>query len=450
MADQQTQINRAPIWCALVLALLGLSLSIVSFVHDMKLRYGLQKGPSFCSINAHIDCDAVSLSAWSRFLGVPLSAWGALFFLILLLAAIAALDRDKLSAALWARATFFVTSLGSLAALALFVISEYVIGALCLICVGMYLCIFGLCWCSMRALSKQRLSSCWLEGLFSTLKLPAALFGLNAGVKGKQRLALGLCSIVVVLLFVLLSLVPWAMSKATDSNSNASDFVRQQTELEVSKWRAAIPASLAISEGTPLERDYRKGADKPAVTIVEFFDFECPACRTMSHVLDQVIATNPNSVALVHKNFPLDRACNPGMDHEMHRNACFAAQFARCAGEQGAYWKAAEYLFNLPELEHSEKEANLDKTRAAIEHGAVTLGLDQQAIKECLDSKRALSKISKDIKVGESVQLDSTPLIFINGKLVSNPHILFLQAIINEVLSAAQGEKKDTASAGNP
>ena len=442
--------KRSPIWIALILSLVGFALSIISFIHDMKLRYGLQKGPSFCSINALLDCDAVSLSKWSSFFGVPLSAWGALFFLVLLLSTIAALDRERLSTVLWARAAFFITSLASLAALVLFAISEFVIGALCLICIGMYLCIFGLCLCSIRMLANQKLLRAWLEGMLVAIKLPAALLGLNAAVKGKQRLALGLCSVVVVLLFALLSLVPWALSKSTENNSNASDFVRQQTDAIVAKWRAAIPTSLGISEGAPLERDYRKGADKAAVTIVEFFDFECPACRTMSHELDRLLEANADKVAVIHKNYPLDRACNPAIDHEMHRNACFAAQFARCAGEQGAYWKAAEYLFNLPELGHNDPEPSVEQVRSAIERGAGTLGLDQQALTQCLSSNRALAKISSDIKIGDSAKLDSTPSIFINGKLVPNPHPLFLQAIINEVVDATQKSNQNPASTGNP
>ena len=450
MSNQQIENKRALVWLALLFALAGFVLSIVSFIHDMKLRYGLQKGPSFCSISPHIDCDAVSLSKWSTLFGVPLSAWGALFFILLLLASIAALDQDRLSKALWARATFFMTSLAGLSALTLFAISEFIIGAICLICVGMYLCIFALCWCSVRMLAGQSLWHCWLEGLLAVLKLPGALLGLNSAVKGKQRLALGLCSIVVVLLFVLLSLVPWALSKSSDNNSNTADFVRQQTESVVSKWRALLPVSLAISDGAPTEKDYRKGAEKPLVTIVEFFDFECPACRSMSHELDRILAANSESVAIIHKNYPLDRACNPSIDREMHRNACFSAQFARCAGEQGAYWKAAEYLFNLPELEHSEPERSVEQVRSAIERGASTLGLDQEAIKECLASNRSIAKIASDIKIADNAKLDSTPSIFINGKLVPNPHPLFLQAIINEVVGARdQRDVQDPALAGN-
>lgn len=448
MSNQPPIQSRSPIWATLLFSLCGLALSIVSFIHDMKMRYGLQKGPSFCSINAHINCDVVSQSEWSRFLGVPLSAWGAVFFLTLLLASIAALDRDRLSRSLWAQSTFFVSAIASLIAIGLFAVSELVIGAICLICVGMYICIFLVCLSSLRALRGQSLFSAWIGGLFAIIKLPTALLGLNPNVKGKQRVALALCSIVVVLLFVLLSLVPWNLAKSHAGDS--SDFVQLQIKTAVDRWRATSPSTLNVKEGDPLERDYRKGAEKPSITIVEFFDYECPACRSMSKALDQIISANPDKVALVHKNYPLDRACNPAIDHEMHKNACFAAQFARCAGEQGAYWKAAEFLFNLPELEHSEDPDSAQKTKTAIERGAATLGLDQEAVKACLASGRAIPKITADIKTGDAAKIDSTPTIFLNGKMVQNPHPMFLQAIIDEVSKADVNSDTSATPVSNP
>ena len=73
------------------------------------------------------------------------------------------------------------------------------------------------------------------------------------------------------------------------------------------------------------------------------------------------------------------------MPQSFHEHACYAAEFARCAGEQGAYWKAVDYLFTLPAIEE-KKSAQV--VRRSIYNGWAALDLDEQALKECLDSDR--------------------------------------------------------------
>lgn len=139
-----------------------------------------------------------------------------------------------------------------------------------------------------------------------------------------------------------------------------------------------------------------KGPDSAAVTIVEWADFECPACRAAKPMIEEVMQKYPSGVRLVFKHFPL----------AIHENAEKAARAAVAAQRQGKFWEMHQGLFdkepplNLPVLERIAKSANLD----------------MNAWKADLDSEAVADVVARDRKLGEQVELTGTPTIFINGR----------------------------------
>ncbi len=81
---------------------------------------------------------------------------------------------------------------------------------------------------------------------------------------------------------------------------------------------------------------HTKGSDTPKVLIVEFSDFQCPACATFTPFVSQIIADYPNDVAVHYRHFPLP----------MHPFADEAAQAAEAAAEQGKFWEMHDLLFD--------------------------------------------------------------------------------------------------------
>ncbi|HEY6726663.1 MAG TPA: DsbA family protein [Polyangiaceae bacterium] len=139
-----------------------------------------------------------------------------------------------------------------------------------------------------------------------------------------------------------------------------------------------------------------KGPDSAAVTIVEWADFECPACRAAKPMIEEVMAKYPSGVRLVFKHFPL----------AIHENAEKAARAAVAAQRQGKFWEMHHGLFtkdpplNPPVLERIAKSANLD---------VATWKAD-------LESEAVADVVARDRKLGEQVELTGTPTIFINGR----------------------------------
>ena len=169
----------------------------------------------------------------------------------------------------------------------------------------------------------------------------------------------------------------------------ALDGLRKKWTITVS---LAAPA-FALDEG---ESPVRGAAAKPAVTIVEFSDFECRFCRDVQPALKQVLESHAKDVRLVFKHLPL----------EGHRNAVPAARAAYCAGEQDRFWQFHDALFATESL-----------SPGVFDRIASEIGLGLPRFKECLSSEHSRAAVIKDIETARSFRIESTPSFLVNGKL---------------------------------
>ncbi len=144
---------------------------------------------------------------------------------------------------------------------------------------------------------------------------------------------------------------------------------------------------------------YVRGPRDAEVMVVEFADYECPYCEKVNPYMQQLRKEYGDKVAIVFKDFPLP----------MHHKAQKAAEAARCAGEQGEFWKYHDVLFNsggalgVPQLK---------------EHARV-LKLDGERFDQCLDNGEMAAVVKKDLEEGKSLGLTGTPSFFVNGHFFS-------------------------------
>lgn len=137
------------------------------------------------------------------------------------------------------------------------------------------------------------------------------------------------------------------------------------------------------------------------VTVVEFSDFECPACQAAQPILDQIMATyKDKKVRFVYREFPLP----------IHQYAFLAAQAAESAGLQGKFWEMHDLLFKTFE---SSKDYTFDKNKAL--DMAKALGLDVTKFGTDFDSDAVRQTILNDQADGNKAGLTVTPTFFING-----------------------------------
>ncbi|MCL4397714.1 DsbA family protein [Patescibacteria group bacterium] len=143
------------------------------------------------------------------------------------------------------------------------------------------------------------------------------------------------------------------------------------------------------------------GPENAKVTIVEFSDFECPACQAAQPAVAQMLDTYKNSsVRFVYREFPLPS----------HQYAFLAAETAEAAGLQGKFWEMHDALFAAFE---SSPDYAFDKDKAI--GLAQSLGLDTAKFAADLDSDAIRQKVLNDQADGNKVGIDATPTFFVNG-----------------------------------
>ena len=160
---------------------------------------------------------------------------------------------------------------------------------------------------------------------------------------------------------------------------------------------------LASAEGESEASDSGT-TDNSVITIVEFSDFQCPACRAAAPIAKDVVESNPGRVALVYRHFPLET---------IHRNARAAALVAEAASMQGKFWEYHDILFT-----RQEDWAGESNPEAKFLKYAEELELDMGAFEEAMKSDEVKNLVDSDITDGLTFNVNSTPTFFVDGQKV--------------------------------
>lgn len=143
-----------------------------------------------------------------------------------------------------------------------------------------------------------------------------------------------------------------------------------------------------------------RGPANAPVTIVEFADFECPFCGALYPTMKQIEKNYADKVRLVYRQFPLTN---------VHPHAQKAAEASLCANEQKHFWDFYDSLFG------DQSKLSI----ADLKQRAQTLGLDTNAFNTCIDSGKQADAIQKDKEDARKAGVNSTPTMYINGRLLS-------------------------------
>jgi protein-disulfide isomerase len=148
-----------------------------------------------------------------------------------------------------------------------------------------------------------------------------------------------------------------------------------------------------------------RGPKDAAVTIVEFGDLQCPACKAAQPAIEGLIAAEPNA-RFVFQNFPL----------EMHNWAAKGAAYADCVGQASndAFWK---FIAKTYETQADITAANADEKLTALADGAGVKGAE---IAVCANTPVTQAHIDASLALGKSVNVTGTPTLFINGRTIGN------------------------------
>lgn len=168
-----------------------------------------------------------------------------------------------------------------------------------------------------------------------------------------------------------------------------------------------IPVAVTVTAGdTAGFRGYVLGSADAPVEIMEFADYQCPACEKFEmvefpYVLERLIKTG--RVRYVYRDFPLDQP---------HKWARLAAHSAACANDQGKFWEVHGGIYaTQTEWSFSSRAGSQFREIAGKQ------GLDLGSYDECMASLRYAGRIQASLDAGLRMGVNSTPSFLIGGRL---------------------------------
>lgn len=146
------------------------------------------------------------------------------------------------------------------------------------------------------------------------------------------------------------------------------------------------------------------GDNAKKVTLVEYADFQCPACGAYFPIIQEVKEKYKADIQFQFRHFPLT---------QIHQNARAAHRASEAAAKQGKFWEMHDVLYQQQQTWQSQTDP-----KATFEGFAAQLGLKLDQFKTDFASNEVNDIINADFAEGQKLGVNSTPTFFLNGKKI--------------------------------
>jgi protein-disulfide isomerase len=171
----------------------------------------------------------------------------------------------------------------------------------------------------------------------------------------------------------------------------------------------ATPISVDPATAGPAQGYTIGKADAP-VKILEFADFECPACGRFSTITEpdvRKLIIEPGLASLTYYDFPLPQ----------HHNSQAASNAAACADDEGKFWPMHDQIFASQDQWNTEAT---DNPKPFFMKYAAGVGLDARKFESCYDARTHQKRIEANFAEGERQRVNSTPTFVVGGQSYAN------------------------------
>jgi protein-disulfide isomerase/uncharacterized membrane protein len=440
---------------ALFLCLAGAAVSGVLLGQHYGEAWAVSTVDAACGDSRTSGCEDVARSSWSSFAGVPVAAYGLVFYLSIFALLILALSAPPELRTLLAGVAAGILVLGLIVDLLLFGVQAFSIHAYCALCIFTYLLSAGALialfparrsvWGAAAAalLPEGRLAFAgWIVG---TLAIAASVLGFNAmlGSRAAYRQATLLGKPAPHVEFrpaapnasimpapveprpsepdgtkTAKAAAPGPSAVAPSGSQDAKYWQNQARKLEATlddpnkveayyteKALREFDASTAVA--IELENTPSKGFSAAPVTVVEYSDFLCVYCRQLAGAFSRFVPESNGRVNVYFKHYPLDRDCNDHLVRSTHPGACKLALGGICAHYQDKFEAYHDRVFSS-EL--------VDPQIADVVRIGGEAGLDIGSLQNCLEDPKTRAVLAAQVAEANRLGVTSTPTIYVNGK----------------------------------
>lgn len=155
------------------------------------------------------------------------------------------------------------------------------------------------------------------------------------------------------------------------------------------------------------DQEWSKGNPDALVTLIEYSDFQCPACASYYQMIGKLAEEMGQEVLIIYRHYPLS---------SIHPQAQLAAQAAEAAGQQEAFWSMHDKLFA-----NQSSWSNQSNAEEIFVGYAQDLGLDTEKFQADLNNSNIKDAVKDDLRSGNQALVEGTPTFFLNGNKISNP-----------------------------
>lgn len=168
--------------------------------------------------------------------------------------------------------------------------------------------------------------------------------------------------------------------------------------------------------------DWIKGNAQATVELIEFSDFQCPACKSMEPILSSVIDEFGNHMKFAYRHLPLKA---------IHGNSENAAKASEAAGFQGKFWEMHDKIFENQAL---WSPMSKDQAVEAFASYAQELGLDVEKFKKDFESREVADAVEQDADEAASAAIQSTPTFFLNGERIQPRNLENFRTLVKDAI----------------
>lgn len=362
-----------------LLALIGLALSIELCVVYYNANFAVDAAPSICAINDMMDCDSVAKTSYSQFLGVPLSLWGVILYIFFLFMSF--VDKIKNIRFLGflevfknpASYIFCIALFSFIMSMILGGISVFKINSICIFCFMTYFIDL-----LIAIISKTK-------GISILKEVKISINDFIEAIKVKKY---AISFVIVISIFAGILLFTYQTNILSPQTAE---------QIEMKKYFKNYDS---ITDGNTM------GPKEADVIIHEYIDYNCGGCFLANLYLHRIVMEFEN-VKVIQHNVPLERACNHNMQHEGHKNSCIKSKYALAAAKQNMYWQMSDILFE--QSPENEKEI-IEKARL--------LDFDIKKLKEDANSEKIAEELQESIREADSKGITGTPTFLIGMRKI--------------------------------
>lgn len=173
-------------------------------------------------------------------------------------------------------------------------------------------------------------------------------------------------------------------------------------------WFSKNSKKDATSTSAAQASNHITGEGKKGVTVVEYGDYQCPACYQYEPIIEAVRDKYKADIYFQFRNFPIT---------SKHPNAMVSARAAEAAAKQNKFWEMHDLLYK-----EQQSWSSSSTPTTFFEQYAQQLSLDVAKFKQDMNSTEVNATINADMADATSKNVEGTPTFFIDGKKITTPN----------------------------